>query len=426
VNDQKLDNSWYGWLLIGAGVIGAVLSFLSLQSYFSLQVDPSYVSSCNISATVNCDQAYLSKFSTFLGIPLASYGLVFYAVILFLGITALGVGHATVAASAFVLGLLSVLLSLYLFAISKFVLGVLCPFCIGMYLANFAVFLGSLSVMKHETWSSRTRKGIIQIFRFPKVLLGLGVYKNHKASTFSLLGFLFTVAAILFALSYPSLFNQKGRKGGDPEIQRQIRLAVEKWRSSPPNQVPFDPARDPYKGNVSAKVQLVEFFDFECSACRHLHPILAQVFQEYRERILFVAKNYPLDKSCNPLMVHELHHYACEAAAVSLCAGRQGGYWQASEFLFNLPELVRAEPGQDLSGVFEGGIERLGLKVDEFQRCMRENQSMADIQTHIAQGKELGLDGTPSVWVNGREVKPVNIAILRAVLNEALAEVEAR
>ncbi|MFL1428457.1 MULTISPECIES: DsbA family protein [unclassified Nocardiopsis] len=143
-------------------------------------------------------------------------------------------------------------------------------------------------------------------------------------------------------------------------------------------------------GVEDAPVTVVEFLDFECEACRAQFPVMERIREDYDGRIDFVVRYFPLPGHAN----------SRPAAAAVEAAAQQG----ALEGMYARMYETQAEWGesrQDQSEVFVGFAEELGLDVAEFTAAM-ESQEVADrVQADFDDGVALGVQGTPTIFVNG-------------------------
>ena len=154
-------------------------------------------------------------------------------------------------------------------------------------------------------------------------------------------------------------------------------------------------APSPYtRGPATAKVTLEEFSDFQCPACGNLEPGLRRVLNDYRDRVQFIFRNFPL----------QMHKYAFLASRAAEAAGQQGKFWEMHDMIYdNQKEWSEAmEPRVQ----FDAYATRLGLDVQRFKADMNR-QDLADrISADLQRGNSLGVKGTPTVYLNGREMVP--------------------
>jgi protein-disulfide isomerase len=166
-------------------------------------------------------------------------------------------------------------------------------------------------------------------------------------------------------------------------------------------------------GSAKAPVTLEEFGDFECPPCGMLHPVLKNLEAEFgpaKLRIIF--REFPLVPT---------HVHALAAARAAEAAGLQGKFWEMHDMIYeNQKDWHEAF---DVRPIFEGYATKIGLNVEQFKR---DNTSEIVEQRIFLDGKRahsLGVKGTPTVFLNGREVPFESLAPdkLKALINSELA-----
>ncbi len=141
----------------------------------------------------------------------------------------------------------------------------------------------------------------------------------------------------------------------------------------------------PGLGPDDAKIVIVEFSDFQCPYCRRFHDETYQALLDaYPGQIRFVYRNLPLTS---------IHPAAMPAAVASLCANDQNAYWDYHEKLFSSEALDEA--------TFIQYAADLSLNVDEFTACLASGKHDEFIQTDMDFAIELGVQSTPTFFVNG-------------------------
>jgi protein-disulfide isomerase len=175
----------------------------------------------------------------------------------------------------------------------------------------------------------------------------------------------------------------------------------------------------PVRGNSDAKVTVVNFDDFECPFCSHMHQTLfPELLKEYGDRVKFVYKDFPLA---------EIHPWATHAAVDANCLAGQSSdaYWDYADYLHANQREISGEAGR--SGQF-AALDRLALaqgqthKLDssKLQACIKAQDDDA-IKASVQQGEALGVEATPTMFINGQEVEgALSIAELRNVFDQAL------
>jgi protein-disulfide isomerase len=142
----------------------------------------------------------------------------------------------------------------------------------------------------------------------------------------------------------------------------------------------------PSLGPADAKIVIVEFSDFQCPYCRRFHAdTYHALLDAYPGQIRFVYRNLPLPAT--------MHPDAMSAAIASLCANDQNAYWDYHEKLFSsetLGEKTYIQYAADL-----------GLDVDTFTACLSSGQHDDFIQKDMAFSSNLGVQSTPTFFING-------------------------
>lgn len=157
-------------------------------------------------------------------------------------------------------------------------------------------------------------------------------------------------------------------------------------------------------GSADAKVTLVEFSDFECPACGSAHPTVKQLVEKYKDQLKFVPRDFPLEQ-------HKSARYAAEAARA---AGAQGKYWQMHDALFENQNDLSQENIASLAA-------KMTLDMDKFSKEMNEGTYKAAVQKDIDDGVALGINATPTFFLNGVKLNLFNFAQLGDEIEKALS-----
>lgn len=176
----------------------------------------------------------------------------------------------------------------------------------------------------------------------------------------------------------------------------------------------------PVKGNPDAKVTIVNYDDFQCPFCSRMHSTLfADVFKDYADRVRVVYKDYPL---------LEIHPWAMRAAIDGNCLGEQNSqaYWDFADYVHANQKVVSGKSQSDafanLDGAAKEQAQKHQLDQNKLQACMQKQDETA-VRASMAEGDKLGVDSTPTLFVNGeRFTGAVPEQELRSALNRALAD----
>lgn len=178
---------------------------------------------------------------------------------------------------------------------------------------------------------------------------------------------------------------------------------------------PIPPGAEPpnVRGNASAPVTVEEFADFQCGACGGYYPELKKIESEFGENLRVIFRE-------NPLV--PMHQHALIAAQAAEAAGLQNRFWEMHDKLYeNQAKWIDAI---DLVPIFVDYAKQIGLDPDRF---MKDLNGEAVAQRIFQDGKKshaLGINSTPTFFVNGKEAKgdnwkPEN---LREMIRQALRE----
>ena len=166
----------------------------------------------------------------------------------------------------------------------------------------------------------------------------------------------------------------------------------------------------PSKGPANARVTLVEFADFECPHCRELWEALTAVEQKYPQ-IRVVYKDFPLT---------QIHPWANTAALGGRCAFAQSpeAFWKVHDAIFENQDLISPENVWDKLVQFATAV---GLNADTFKSCMSAAGTRTAIDESHAEGVTLGVNSTPTVYINGRPLVGGDITTLSQYIDFELA-----
>ena len=171
-------------------------------------------------------------------------------------------------------------------------------------------------------------------------------------------------------------------------------LVAELRKAGPAVSVMFDAPRvqvavaatDPAIGPANAPVTLVEFSDFQCPFCQRVSPTLKQVRAQYGDKVRIVWKDFPLT---------QIHPQAFKAGEAAHCAGEQGKYWEYHDRLFANQQALQAA---DL----KRHAADLGIDAAKFDACLDSSKYAERVRDGVAQGSQLGVNSTPTIYINGR------------------------
>ena len=160
---------------------------------------------------------------------------------------------------------------------------------------------------------------------------------------------------------------------------------------------PLDPAvklitvaeDDPRKGKLEARIQIVEWSDFECPYCSRVGGPLKQLQAKYPKDVAVFFKQFPLG----------FHKNAQKAGEASLAANAQGRFWDMHDIMFENQKALTVDKLLTYAG-------QLDLDVERFKADLNSGKYAAKVKSDMAAGQKIGVRGTPSVYIQGRKYSP--------------------
>lgn len=171
--------------------------------------------------------------------------------------------------------------------------------------------------------------------------------------------------------------------------------------------VQIDYSKGEKSGSDSAKVKLVEFSDLQCPACLAAEPVIKKIRATYPDQVQLIYRHFPLPQ----------HTHGREAANFAEAAGEQGKFWETHDKLFD----TQAEWSNlaDASAFFLDLGKQLALDEDKVKQAISIT-AKARIDDDVAEGQRLGVNSTPTFFVNGHRVNLQSFEDLNTVVADEL------
>ncbi|XKM13773.1 thioredoxin domain-containing protein [Orbaceae bacterium ac157xtp] len=141
-------------------------------------------------------------------------------------------------------------------------------------------------------------------------------------------------------------------------------------------------------GDSNAKIELVEYGDYQCPYCGDFHFTIKKLLQDFPNDLKFIFRNFPLD----------FHQYALHAAIASEVLDKHNKFWSMHDLLF---ENQNALDDQNLINY----AHQLGLSAKEFETEFANKALLNKIDNDIESGLHSGVNGTPSLYINGKKYR---------------------
>lgn len=389
----------YVYIILALSIAGAILSGILLLQHYYPDVKTGIIS-CGNGIVNPCLTLSQSAWSTFLRIPVAAYGLLWYLLALFIVLIADYAGgryHAWSLAVILPLAAVAVAADAAL-AVILVATKLFCTFCI----ATYAVNIGILAVA--VLWFLGARRD--EQFSLPgalrEIVSARDASPDRKAFQSAFVLFLFLLCFALFSTSYILTLKTGNRRVPADKIN----AFLTSFYQQPPQKTDF-PDIGITLGNPEAKVTLYVFTDFLCSACYEFYKIEQYLFGKYGDSVRTVYYNFPLDQGCNKDLKRTVYKNSCIAARAFSAASDAGFTDEYAIKHFADYENTHTRYDQNLAfAAFRqmGAADRRGVDEARFRQMMYSDETTRRIEEHIKLGKEMGVDSTPTIFIGGRKL----------------------
>ena len=363
-------------LFFALGAIMTIASIYLVDHYFTSKFPTGFDagSICNINSFFNCDATSLSMFGSIAGVPIAIFGAMIGAFIMFFYLFSDEENESTLYTTLVANAIGCVLLLL----ISLIVLKHICPMCTLYYICSW-----------------------------------LALYILHKNSEGRGLSVKFgAIYAVTIAIAFGSTFSVIKNK--ENEFSKRGQQIVTMFKGEPNLGTPKIPspqrlasASENFEG---APIQMSIFSDFQCPACKALNSVLKHIEKKYAGKINIQYFFYPLDNACNPNIQQSFHTFACRAAYLGYCSPKDK-FHEVHDNIF--------ERQHDLTNEWlDTYAKKLGI-VD----CVNAKETKEAIIKLINQADGFNVKSTPTQLINGVKIigiRPVTdyFAIMDSILSK--------
>lgn len=380
----------FTYILIILALAGTALTaYMTLSHYYP---DRYGMIACGDGFISSCLSLQISRYSRLFGIPLAAYGLFYYLLVLFTLLVADYAEdryHLQAAALLFPVTVLAVAGDLVL-AVLLICIRQSCVMCFMSYainillLAVLGLFLTRLKKMHGIGW--------MEVFKSPFNASG----SDRKAVLSLYTIFVFLLAYTVFSTSYILAV-----KTQSPEIPRErIDAFLKEFYAAPVEKFSL-PESGLILGKPSARVKIIAFTDFLCSACYEFYKVEKYSFAKYGEKISVHYYNYPLEKTCNRYAFGTRYENSCVASRAMLTAARKGQFAAFLQAHFRNYDRFHGQYG--LNSVKELLVDLPGGRGD-FLETMNKEDLLNLIRRDTDLAQKLKIEATPTLFINGRRM----------------------
>jgi protein-disulfide isomerase len=167
----------------------------------------------------------------------------------------------------------------------------------------------------------------------------------------------------------------------------------------------------PSFGTPNAPITIFEFGDLQCPDCKMEAPVLrTNLMQSFPGKVRVYFKDFPLES---------LHPWARAAAIAGRCVYRQGepAFWNFYDWIYENQEQI--DPG-NLQAKILAWAGQKGLDSIQLGRCIDTKSTESEVNSSIAEGRALGIRGTPTLFIDGRKIGGLQWPDLQLVINNEL------
>ncbi|MCM2278838.1 MAG: thioredoxin domain-containing protein [Oligoflexia bacterium] len=380
------------YALAGLSSAGFLLSTALSRQYYQIREGAAgFRTFCNINQTMNCDAVAASPYAElFAGIPLSSFAAGWYLAMLIVSLLALSrEGRREGVRGLLALTGIATVFSIAYFVVMAAVIKTFCLFCLlidGINLAALALVLSLGPESPAKAPLERARWKNLAWIVAGSLLVSVVMLRNFEGQAIDRATVMQTADSIL---------------SGTPAA-----LASS--------------AELPSLGASDAPITIVEFSDFQCPYCRVGALMLNGVLNRYPGKVRIVLRNYPLDPACNPAIQRSMHPAACEAAKTTVCAHKQGKFAATYEQLFEHQASLR--PGRPAELAKDAGV-----NPEQLASCLNAPETSAAVTRDIEEGNRLGVQSTPTFFINGYKVEGAYaLPVWSEVIDRLLKQKEGR
>ena len=385
------------WRVLCGSLIGMILAITA--SWQTAQIAGGSISPfCRISAWLNCSIAHGSSYAWLLGIPIAWWGFLFY-LWLFLMTLRLSASQQQSGfwQTAFILSLISLIISIFYAGSSVITLHVLCPICLLMYITNLFIFV---QLIRQGPSFLQDALQLIRQIRYDEII----IIKKQS--------FLFMMASFMLYFAFGAGFY----KAVTPEsgFRIDIRKEINRFYQNPVYK--FATPSSPILGDSLAIVKIHIISDFECPFCAKASFDLQQLVARYPFQVSLQFFNFPLDRRINPYVPDIIHKHASLAALAVKCAHQFGGYWTFHDSLFARSDSLTENVILAIAAAH-------GWSDSLFRQCLYSQEIKQKVVTEIEFAHSLKIRGTPTVFLNGRHLEYWSFSpLLEEVIQHEIAK----
>ncbi len=278
-------------------------------------------------------------------------------------------------------------------------LPVWCSWCLGAHAANGLMFLLTIlawrSVRLSKPVEHRAAEGAlpaaVAVEAAKPSVVRVGVVLGGSAAMI--------LVVFLYGLAYASAVSLNTLQGKYLEVTNNVDYIAWRHSTEPVLEIPLR-ADDAAVGFADAPFTLVVFSDYECHKCWELHAESARLVSQFPETLRIVFRHFPVSARCNPHVGAGLHYFACDAATAAEAArgiASERQRFTLGRLLYRNRQRFDEAPYRELAA-------EAGIDAKAFSTALADGAARQRVAEDIALAESLGVEGTPTLFLNGRRL----------------------
>jgi uncharacterized membrane protein len=394
--------------ILAFAALGLAASAYALYVHYMLVTDPGYAPACDISDTVNCQQVLQSAYGAVSGVPVAAGGAIWAGLVLLLAALGLNLPNkersSRISGHIFVLSTLG-LAAVFYFAYASFVvLKSACPICMAMYVSVIGVFL--VSAASAGSLGSA----------FANLSRDIGAFKRDQTAVTAAVAWLAVSIALVAFFPRGQVVEASTRSAEAVQAPAPVPIEPlepaqlaewEKWIDSQPRVDAVLPSGD-------VKVLFVKFNDYQCPTCKQTWLLYKDLIERYEAShpgvFKYDSRDYPLESECG---AGGSHGAACELAVAVRMAAAKGKKKEIESALFAQQSftMTRDDVKKTLTEVAQVSGADFDAQYPTILEAVRVDSQL---------GQRLGVNGTPTFFLNGIRLPTVRPSYVDAAIAHLL------
>ncbi len=389
----------YIYTILALSITGAIFSGILLIQHFFPETDL-WLLSCTTGSDNPCAAVGISDYSTLLGLPIASYGILSYLIYVFTVLIAdyaEGKYYGRAIAILFPLSIISLMVDLILIMILV-IIDKFCFLCFLTYILNSFLMITIIFWFREYVLKNNLKPSSIYTDFFI-----VDDYQDKRAAFSSYLLFIFF---LLFAV-FSTTIILKNRAGLSYVRESKIQGFIDELNSTPEENINF-PKTEMILGEREAPLTIRVFSDFLCSACYKFYKTEEYLLTRFKGRINIAYYHFPLDRECNLNVDNTIYRNSCIAAASMEAAAKNGIFDLYHRIHFdNYSEYKNGysfKTAEKNLALLKNRIKHSGVNRRDFSRAVKSPVTASLLKKDISFAGDIKISATPTLFINGKRL----------------------